>query len=48
MTLIAFVVGVSVGFMLAVLLGWYIDTQRRADAPEYETVTRPEREPSLN
>jgi hypothetical protein len=44
---------IGVGFALALLLGWHIDTRRRRqDAAdplaEYETVAAPEHAPSRN
>lgn len=57
MTFIAFIAWtltmIGVGFALALLLGWHIDTRRRRqDAAdplaEYETVAAPEHAPTLN
>jgi hypothetical protein len=50
---LSLIVGVGIGFALALLLGWHIDTRRRRqDAAdplaEYETVAAPEHAPSRN
>jgi hypothetical protein len=48
---LSLIVGVGIGFALALLLGWHIDKRRRQAADplaEYETVAAPEHAPSRN